>query len=366
MTSLPLLHVMNHSFPKITLENIGTYTVLDCIGGSHAYGLNTRDSDLDLRGVYLAPLPSYLIKKYEEIIQDATSDILFTELSKYLGQLCDNTPSALELIYTGRESTRYRHPLFDTMMDEVSVLSKKCRYTYGQYAYMQVKKANSINKKASHPIERHKKLEEFAYVLVQQDTVPYLKWLETYKQMHPGITQDSFSLCKLGHAENMYSIYEYPSKGIFSSTGDNVILSSVPKGSTVVAYISINFQEFARHCREYREYQEWLAKRNEKRFITNCNTIESGTFYDTKNMMHTFRIMETAIEIAREGTIIVNRTRDRDFLLSIRNGQYQYGDLLKMIDDKNAEMIEAFEQSSLPEQPDTDGIKAFFLEFYCL
>lgn len=82
--------------------------------------------------------------------------------------------------------------------------------------------------------------------------------------------------------------------------------------------------------------------------------------------MHTFRIMETAIEIAREGRIFVNRSQDRDFLLSIRNGQYKYEELLKMIDDKNEEMIEAFEHSTLPETPETNGIKEYLLEFYGL
>ncbi|MDH3067858.1 nucleotidyltransferase domain-containing protein [Akkermansia sp. N21169] len=357
---------MKNILSNITLSNISDHTLLHCIGGSHAYGLNTRDSDLDIRGVYQAPIKNYLMRQYREVVQDQKSDILFTELGKYLSQLCDNTPSALELLYTEKDCTKYRHPLFDEMMNNIAILSKKCRYTYGQYAYMQVKKATSINKKAVHPVERCKGLDEFSYVLDRQYTYPFRQWFEEYRHTHPEATQETLALCKLDHAENMYCIYEYPSKGIFSKTRDNVILTSVPSESKIVGYISINFQEYARHCREYREYQEWLAKRNEKRFITNCNTIVSGTYYDTKNMMHTFRIMETAIEIAREGRIFVNRSQDRDFLLSIRNGQYKYEELLKMIDDKNEEMIEAFEHSTLPETPETNGIKEYLLEFYGL
>jgi hypothetical protein len=37
-----------------------------------------------------------------------------------------------------------------------------------------------------------------------------------------------------------------------------------------------------------------------------------------------------------------------------------------MIDDKNKEMIEAFEHSTLPETPETNGIKEYLLEFYGL
>ena len=71
-------------------------------------------------------------------------------------------------------------------------------------------------------------------------------------------------------------------------------------------------------------------------------------------MMHTFRLLNMAEEIAREGKINVRRP-DRDLLLRIRSGHYEYEQLVGMANEK-VQMIEAlFRKSDLPEVPDADA-----------
>lgn len=69
--------------------------------------------------------------------------------------------------------------------------------------------------------------------------------------------------------------------------------------------------------------------------------------------MHTFRLLDMAIEIGRDQKINVRRS-NRDFLLAIKRGEYEYEDLLKMAEEKQAEMDMAFANSPLPERPDRD------------
>ena len=68
-------------------------------------------------------------------------------------------------------------------------------------------------------------------------------------------------------------------------------------------------------------------------------------------MMHTFRLLEMAIEIAKENRVNVKRP-NREFLLQIKSGHYEYDDSLKMANEKQLEMELVFEKADLPEKPD--------------
>ena len=67
-------------------------------------------------------------------------------------------------------------------------------------------------------------------------------------------------------------------------------------------------------------------------------------------MMHVFRLLNMAEEIAREKKINVRRP-EREFLLQIRAGAFMYEDLLKQAENKIQVIHELFERSDLPEMP---------------
>jgi hypothetical protein len=92
----------------------------------------------------------------------------------------------------------------------------------------------------------------------------------------------------------------------------------------------------------------WGEKRNDTRYQ---NTLTHGKNYDAKNMMHTFRLLSMAEEIAVERKVIVQR-KDREFLLTIKSGEFEYDDLLKMVDEKLEKMDDLYDRSGLPEAPD--------------
>ena len=92
-----------------------------------------------------------------------------------------------------------------------------------------------------------------------------------------------------------------------------------------------------------------MEKRNESRYQ---KTKEHGKNYDSKNMMHTFRLLNMAEEIATTGKFSNVRTTDKDFLWEIRNGIFEYEELLKMADAQIEKMKVLFEKSALPETPD--------------
>ena len=50
-------------------------------------------------------------------------------------------------------------------------------------------------------------------------------------------------------------------------------------------------------------------------------------------MMHTFRLLNMAEEIALYKEVFVSR-KDRDFLLSIKSGKFEFNELIQMVEEK--------------------------------
>jgi hypothetical protein len=70
-------------------------------------------------------------------------------------------------------------------------------------------------------------------------------------------------------------------------------------------------------------------------------------------MMHTFRLLEIAEEIAIHKQIFVRRN-DKEELLKIRNGEYSYEELIEKADQKLNKIEKLYRNSDLPLQPDTE------------
>ncbi len=125
-----------------------------------------------------------------------------------------------------------------------------------------------------------------------------------------------------------------------------------------------NKDGYSSYCKKYKEYWEWVELRNEERFKT---TQAHGKNYDSKNMMHTIRLLRVAKEIAEEGKLNVKRP-DRDFLLNVKMGTYEYDDLLAQAEEMKEELNTLYENSTLPDQPDLDKVNELLVkvrsEFY--
>lgn len=135
-------------------------------------------------------------------------------------------------------------------------------------------------------------------------------------------------------------------------------LSSIPKGETPVAIISFNKDGYTQHCKDYKEYQEWLENRNEARYV---ETQEHGQKIDGKNMMHCMRLIRMAQEIGRGEGIKVRRD-DAQELLSIRRGEVDLTKLIEMADQAIEEMDSIFDNSDLPNKVDQKLVNNLLIE----
>jgi len=333
----------------LTLSDLKNQNLLlfECISGSKAYGLNTATSDTDIRGVFVLPQDEYYGLHYVDQISNESNDVVYYELKRFVELLAKNNPNMLELLHMPPDCILYRHPLYERFKPEL-FLSRLCQTTFAGYALTQVKKAKGLNKKIVNPVEPHRKsVLDFCYVVQGQGSVPLLQFLA-----NRGLQQEDCGLAKIPHMPELYGLYYSPDvrfKGVIQRENANdVSLSSIPKGLEPLAVLSFNKNGYSTYCKEYLEYWEWVEKRNDARYQ---NTLSHGKNYDAKNLMHTFRLLAMAEEIARDGHIQVRRP-DRAFLLQIRAGAYEYAELVEMAEARIAQMDALYAQSSLPETPD--------------
>jgi hypothetical protein len=361
----------SHSQGSLNIHDVHDerkHLLLQCISGSRAYGLNTPQSDTDYKGIFVAPKSIFYGSHVEDQVANETNDIVYYEWKKFIDLLGKNNPTILELLATPDDCVLYKHPLIADLKAE-DFLSRLCSQTFAGYAQSQIKKARGLNKKISNPVEpERKEIIDFCYVIDGLKVVPLRQWL-----FENNLKAEECGLVKLTHMRDMYALFhqdqspEQRLKGIYSGVDSNdVSVSSVPKGIAPLTLMSFNKDAYSIHCREYAQYWEWMEKRNENRYQS---TVSLGKNYDAKNMMHTFRLLHMAEEIAREGKIFVRRN-DREFLLGIREGKFEYEDLVKQAEEKVQLIEELFEKSTLPEEPDLEKLEELLVrirdEYYLL
>lgn len=331
--------------------------LLKCISGSHAFGLALPHSDTDIKGVFILPKNEFYGLEYTDQVNNDTNDEMYYEVGKFVDLLLKNNPNLLELLSTPEDCILYRHAVMEALKPEL-FLSRMCNQTFGQYAYSQIKKAKGLNKKIVNPLDKKRKtILDFCYVIKGYKAIPSSQWLS-----ENNFDQKDCGLVAIDHMRDMYAVFHTTQtketikfNGVYSGDSANdVSLTSIPKGIESLAILNFNKDGYSKYCKDYKLYWEWVDNRNEERYE---NTVSHGKNYDAKNMMHVFRLLNMAEEIARYKKVNVRRG-DREWLLRIRAGEFMYEDLLKQADDKIQMIDELFKKSDLPEVPDSHSAKA--------
>ncbi|MEO1033847.1 MAG: hypothetical protein AAFX55_20870 [Bacteroidota bacterium] len=232
-------------------------------------------------------------------------------------------------------------------------MSKLCKNTFANYAFTQIKKARGLNKKIVNPMEKERRsVEDFCLVLVGKKSMPLKQFL--YEN---GLKSKHCGLAKVTKIKDCYHLFYNASlnyKGIARPGANEVCLSSIPKEEPPIAMLYFNLDGYSSYCKKHKAYWTWVNERNEERYKSNTSHDKN---YDAKNMMHTFRLLHMAKEIGIMGKINVERS-DRDYLLAIKNAEFEYDDLVAKAKNAKEELEVIFNISSLPEKPDLEAVNS--------
>ena len=389
------------------------------IAGSHSQNLNGPDSDEDFHGVYFAPIETILGLglDYQEEVSDEKHDETYHEFGKWMTLLSKGNPNALESLFVPKEMVVGEiHPVIQKVLDNKDkFVSKEVVKSLSGYAFNQIKKARGLGKKIVNPVTERKDVLDFCYTFKNQGSQPIKEFLAEHHldQKYCGLVsipsmKDVYGVYydwaayfkfekKVEEAENdirNYFISEnnreegkwtkffrgmdgwrnfrgvmkrVENKDFFHYAGivhpedieksNEIRLSSIPKGETPICFMTYNKDAYTCHCREYKEYQEWVEKRNQKRY---SKAVEAG--YNQKNMCHCIRLLTMAKEISEGKGFNLWRTDDRDFLMGIKNGDYTYEYLIDYAEKLLADVEKNLPSSDLPDKVDKDFVNELLIK----
>ncbi len=376
--------------------------LFETIVGSQAYGTQTPTSDIDKKFVYILPQDYILGTGYVEQI-NVNKDYVGWEIRRFLELMGSNNPTVLELLNSPEDCIVSKHPLFDMIIEHKDdFITKICKDSFGGYARQQIKKAKGLDKKQNWEKDKvtRKDVLDFVYVIEGQKSIPWKVWNTNdereFEEKFCGVVnvpnaRDVYAVYYDGLARNMFSEdvnetdrdnlkrftkesgkpmgFGYKGlvktgEGANAAESNQLRLSSIPKGQTPICNVIYNKDGYTMHCKDYKEYQEWLENRNEARYV---ETQEHGQRIDGKNMMHCIRLIRMAQEIGAGKGIIVRRP-DAQELLSIRRGEVDLTNLIEMADQAIEEMDNIFDNSDLPKKVNPELVNTLLIkirkEFY--
>lgn len=327
--------------------------------------------------MYYLPKEDFFGLNYIPQISNETNDITYYEIGRFVELLQKNNPNILEILASPEDCIQHKNPLMDLLKPE-DFLSKLCKDTFAGYAISQIKKAKGLNKKILNPIDKERKsILNFCYILENNSSLPLKKWLREFpssrgmSEGRRGFLQEKCGLVNIDNTKGMFALFYDESgdlnyKGIIQNEEANqVSLSSVPKGEQSLAFMFCNLDAYSTYCKDYRDYWKWVSERNEDRYNVNQ---DHGQNYDSKNMMHTIRLLQSCEQIFKTSSLQI-QVENQDELLDIKAGNWSYENVMNKAEVLIKSIEHHHSKSDFPDTPDLEKTTKILVEIrnslYC-
>lgn len=321
------LNTEEYSFLKDN-PHLGKNIIMLGLGGSYAYGTNNKNSDIDIRGIYLNSKEELMCGGFggisEQVVNEATDTTVYS-LGKIVSLLSNANPNTIEMLGLDDDQYLYLSEEGKLLIDNAHVfLSKKCANSFGGYANAQLYR---LTQKSAHSMSQEG-LEQHI-----------LKTLEFMK----------------ADFNKIYSKYDGGAINLY-------IDKSEQEGYDTEIFMDVSLHHYPLrdYCGMWSELKNTVSsytkigRRNQK-------ALEHDKI--GKHMMHLVRLYLMCFDILEQEKIITHRVKDHDFLMEIRNGKYitenndVYPEFFELADEYEKRLQYAFANTSLPEKPDYKRVK---------
>lgn len=319
--------------------------IVKMYAGSLAYGTNLPTSDVDVRGIFVAPAISIrtpFFPIYEQSIEQE-EDTKYYELNKFMQLALDCNPNVIELLWTEPSDITYATPAYDLLRAAApQLLSSKIAFTTSGYAISQLKRIKGHNKWIMNP-QPEEAPQQVDYVsLVHNFTGP-----KTFKirlrDLERGHRLVPFS-------GDTYGVYPVEGYSPFNSKTGNLNVEYEGDShdlGTPLYVIKFNRSVYEGAKDTWKNYWDWKKHRNVAR-----STLEEQFGYDTKHAMHLVRLLRMGVEALEDGVINVRRV-DAEELLSIRNGAWTYEEVVEYAEEMDNKVRNVlYPTTQLRKKPD--------------
>ena len=312
-----------------TNEHLENNIILIGLGGSYAYGTNTENSDLDVRGCALNTKQEILTNKnFDQFVNEETDTTIYS-FNKLVSLLSNTNPNTIELMGLKSEHYLYLHPIGKELLDSAHLfLSKRAIHSFGGYANQQLRRMELLCNRNVSQSQREQ------FILNTINNAIY-----DIKQAYQDFTDEEIKL---------------------------YIDKAVQEGSDTEIFMDVNLKHYPLrdYCSVWNEMKSIVSsynkigKRNEKAITHN----KLG-----KHMMHLIRLYMMCLDILEKEQIVTYREAEHDLLMDIRNGKYldsndqPIPEFYEMVDDYEKKLDYAKLNTNLPDSPDYKKINEFVM-----
>ncbi len=332
-------------------EYIEKSTIFSTIVGSHAYGTNNEDSDLDIRGIAALDDPGYyfgFLKKFEQF-EDKEKDIVIYDIRKAFHLIADANPNMLDILFADERFYQKCDPIFKPILENRDkFVSKRARYTYTGYAVAQLKRIKTARGWLLNPPQKKPDRADYGLPdksLLSKDDLGAFQWVLA-NLLKDSIDYLNFSDATKAELDQANWIGLVQQKGIPDQSFEQI--QKLTGASDAWMEIMRREQAYINSKRQFDAYSQWKSGRNKKRAV-----LEEKFGYDCKHASHLVRLMRMGKEILETGKVIVFRP-DREELKAIRNGAWKYEAIEEYADKMEKEIMAI--KSSLPNEPNRPAL----------
>lgn len=316
--------------------------LVKAIAGSHLFGTNTPQSDLDYKGVFLPSSNEIILGNYSDTIRHSTGndgakntkDDVDTELyslRKFLVMIENGDTAALELLFTPAEFVIEKHPIWDEIVAiRHTLISKKINSMIG-YARQQ---ANKYGIKGSRMGELNNVLKALKDIEKRFD-------FKGAKLKHGW---DDIVLA-VKDFQHVHIIEMHPTKDSVAQGLD--ILGKRFSDSTPFEVLLKNLSD------EYKKYGQRAREARDNNGI------------DFKALSHAVRVMIQGIELMQSEQITIPHLGNNLKLISdIKQGKMEYKKVEPIIEELLTILERKALESELPDRLDRTYLDNLLLHYY--
>lgn len=325
--------------------------IVSHMAGSHAYGMSTPESDVDVRGIFCADAvnirtPWFPVREQTIANMD---DAKVYELTNFMKLYLDCNPNIVESLWVTDKSIIQTSPAYDLLRKyRQDLLSSKVAFTFSGYAMSQMKRIKGHNKFINNPkpVDPPK----------QTDFVRLVQNFSDNKLLPRDFRLENFRdgrLVPFGGGLFGYYDESCPAAKGYKTFSDDYTLNTVFDDESRVDFktpllmVKFSKDEYIKEKDDWNNYWTWKKNRNEKR-----SNLEEHYGFDTKHASHLVRLLRMAEEILTTGEVIVERP-DAEEILSVRNGSMTYDEIIGWASSQDTKIRDVlYKTTPLRKKPD--------------
>jgi len=291
------------------------WDVLKVLCGSHAYGVERKDSSRQEKGVYI-PERRYYTSPFTKLnpLESKDSNAVMYEIRTFCKRASECNPNILEVLFTDKKNILHIDSVGEELLEHRDIfLSQKAENTFKAYAKFKLKK-----------------LQE------------YKRWDNPPE--HPGAFKLPISQQQIKEIDNFFNIPhdEFPQhvdkERVKAYFGD------------AKSFSWFHGKTYKLKMAYYKKYKSW---KDEKK----VNLI-GEVKYDTEHAFDCIRLLRMGVEILETGKVLVLRP-DWKELSSIRNGEWNYSHIIEESENLLTRMdtLSGSDPKILPQEPNYEKIE---------